>query len=70
MSPKEQPKTNSIAQKIATLDKQIQWFYSDDFSLDQAKANYEAAINLAKDIETSLESLKNDIKILGHDFSK
>ncbi|MBR3204653.1 hypothetical protein IKF81_03150 [Candidatus Saccharibacteria bacterium] len=60
----------SINQKISTLDEKIKWFYSDDFSLDKAEENYKNAVNLAKEIERDLENLKNDIKILGHDFTR
>ena len=60
----------SINAKISELNDQIQWFYSDDFSLDQVEEKYKTAINLAKEIESSLETLKNNIQIIGKDFSK
>lgn len=60
----------SINQKISILDEAIHWFYSDDFSLDLASEKYKSAIKLAKEIESDLENLKNDIKILGHDFTR
>lgn len=60
----------SLNEKIEALNKAVEWFYSDDFSLDKSLKNYKTAISLAKEIETDLESLKNEIKILGHDFSK
>ena len=60
----------SINDKITRLNEQVQWFYSDDFSLDSAAENFKAVTTLAKEIESDLESLKNEIKILGHDFSK
>ncbi|MBR3257131.1 hypothetical protein IKG02_02500 [Candidatus Saccharibacteria bacterium] len=60
----------SITEKISSLDEKIQWFYSDDFSLDSAEENYKSAVFLAKEIESDLENLKNNIKILGHDFTR
>ena len=60
----------SITEKISSLDEKIQWFYSDDFSLDSAEKNYKSAVSLAKEIESDLETLKNNIKILGHDFTR
>ena len=60
----------SITEKISSLDEKIQWFYSDDFSLDSAEENYKSAVSLAKEIESDLENLKNNIKILGHDFTR
>ena len=60
----------SINQKITDLDKKVQWFYSDEFDLSKARENYESAVNLAKEIESDLETLKNDIKVLGRDFTR
>ena len=30
----------SISQKIATLDESVEWFYSEEFSLDQKKNHH------------------------------
>ena len=62
-------KNQTLTEKIQTLDHQIEWFYSDDFSLDHAADNYKKSIALAKDIEQDLKTLKNDIEILSQDFS-
>ena len=70
MSKPESPNTPSINQKLADLNTKIEWFYSDDISLDSASKNYKTAVALAKEIENDLENLKNDIKILGHDFTR
>ena len=59
----------TINQKIAKLDEKIAWFYSDDFSLEQATKNYESAIKLTKEIENDLKNFKNEIEILSKDFS-
>jgi len=64
------PDKESINKKIETLNKSVEWFYSDEFSLEKSLENYKKAISLAKEIESDLENLKNEIKILGHDFSK
>lgn len=63
-------KQETISQKIAKLDRQIEWFYSDDFTLDLALDNYKQSIALTKSIEEDLDNLKNEIKILSEDFSK
>ena len=63
------PENNSINTKITKLNEQIQWFYSDDFSLDQAEENYKSAPALAKEIENDLDKLKNKIEVLSQDFS-
>ena len=60
----------SINEKITDLNNKIQWFYSDDFSLDEAEARYKEAAALAKGIEDDLSTLKNHIEILSKDFTK
>mgnify|MGYP003297916917 CR=1 FL=1 len=44
MSAPEPPKPTSINEKITNLDKQIEWFYSDDFSLDSASEKYKKTV--------------------------
>lgn len=65
------PKKNkSLNEKIADLDKKVEWFYSEDFELEKAVENYKEAAALAKEIEEDLKKLKNEIEILPEDFSK
>ena len=60
----------SLNEKIAELDKKVDWFYSDEFKLEEAVKNYKDAAKLAKDIEKDLTVLKNEIEVLAEDFSK
>lgn len=60
----------SLNAKIADLDHQVEWFYSEDFKLEDAVGNYKAAAKLAKEIEKDLAALKNEIEVLAEDFSK
>ncbi|MDO4611545.1 MAG: hypothetical protein Q4B34_01655 [Candidatus Saccharibacteria bacterium] len=60
----------SLSEKIAELDKKTEWFYSDDFKLEEASENYKEAAKLAKEIENDLLNLKNEIEVLAEDFSK
>lgn len=60
----------TLNQKISELDDQVEWFYSDDFKLEQATDNYKKALKLAREIEDDLKNLKNEIEILTQDFSK
>ena len=62
-------KTN-LNDKIKELDSKVEWFYSDDFKLEEAVDKYKDAANLAKDIEKDLDELKNEIEVLAEDFSK
>ncbi|MBR2831175.1 exodeoxyribonuclease VII small subunit [Candidatus Saccharibacteria bacterium] len=60
----------SLNEKIAALDEQVEWFYSDEFKLEEATEKYKAALVLAKEIEKDLAELKNEIEVLTEDFSK
>lgn len=61
-SPTNQPST--IEEKVRQLDEQVEWFYGDDFSLDQALKNYEQATKLANEIEHDLTELKNQVEVI------
>lgn len=60
----------TLNQKLKDLDKQVEWFYSDDFKLEKASENYKEALKLAKEIEKDLKNLKNEIEVLNEDFTK
>lgn len=60
----------SLNDKIAELDKKVEWFHSDDFKLEEAVPKYKEAAELAKEIEEDLKELKNEIEVLSEDFSK
>ena len=59
-----------LNEKIAELDKKVEWFYSDDFKLEQAVEKYKEAATLAKEIEKDFTELKNEIEVLSEDFTK
>lgn len=58
----------SLNQKISKLDAEVEWFYSDDFKLDEATERYKKTVKLAKEIEKDLNELKNEIEVLAEDF--
>ena len=60
----------SLNQKIEKLDGQVEWFYSDEFKLENATEKYREAVELAKEIEHDLVELKNEIEVITEDFSK
>ena len=59
----------TINQKIEKLNKEVEWFYGEDFSLEKASEKYKKSIELTKEIEKDLNDLKNEIEILSEDFS-
>ena len=59
----------TINQKIEKLNKEIEWFYGEEFSLEKASEKYKKSIELTNEIEKDLDELKNEIEILSEDFS-
>lgn len=60
----------NVSDKIMDLKNGVDWFYSDDFKIDEASKKYRALTDLAKEIEEDLAEMKNEIKIIEEDFSK
>ena len=60
----------NVSEKIDELKTGVEWFYSDDFKLEDASEKYRALTALAKEIEKALGELKNEIKVIEEDFSK
>ena len=58
-----------INDKIDELKAGVDWFYSDDFKLEDASEKYRALTNLAKEIEKDLVEMKNEINVIEEDFS-
>lgn len=59
----------SVGAKIEQLNQNLEWFYGDDFKLEEASKKYQEAAELAKDIKKELETLKNQIEVISKDFS-
>lgn len=66
---KEEEK-KSLNEKISELNTAVDWFYGDEFELEEAVPRYKNALSLAKSIENDLDNLKNEIEKISEDFSK
>ena len=66
----EKKQKANLNDRIKELDAEVQWFYSDEFKLEEATAKYRKAVELAKDIEKDLQKLQNEIEVLTEDFGK
>lgn len=62
--------SKTLNQKFDELEKDKEWFYSDEFNLDEAVDKYKSATELAKELQKDLNELKNEIEVLSEDFSK
>ena len=63
-------KDKNVSDKIADLKNGVDWFYSDDFKVEEASEKYKELTTLAKEIEKDLAEMKNEIKVIEEDFSK
>jgi len=63
-------KNKSIQEKTADLTKLVEWFDSDQFTLEMALDKFNQAEELAAEIEADLMSLKNEIQVVKHKFDK
>lgn len=60
----------SISEKIDDLKSEIDWFYGDEFVLEEAMERYRKALVLSKTIEEDLDKMKNEIVVIDRDFSQ
>jgi exodeoxyribonuclease VII small subunit len=60
----------TIQDNMRTLDELLQWFESDDFSLEASIEKFKEAEALAKVIDTQLTEIKNDITVLKQSFDE
>lgn len=60
----------TLKEQTTKLNQLIEWFYSDDFVLEEAVEKYQQAYDLSTTIERNLLELKNQIEILPEDFTK
>lgn len=58
----------TIKENIAALQALLDWFESDDFSLEAAIDTYKEAEVLAKQIEKQLAELKHEVNVLKQTF--
>lgn len=59
-----------ISAKIKELEEMVDWFYSDDFNLDEAENRYKKTVDFSREIEKDLAELKNRIEVINKDFTK
>ena len=62
--------TEGVSQKMAGLEGEIEWFYGEEFRIDEAAEKYRGALALAKEVEQELGELKNEVEIIRKDFSQ
>ena len=58
----------TIQEKMADLSQLVEWFDSDEFTLEAAIDKFKQAQALADTIEKELMALKNDIQVVKQKF--
>lgn len=62
--------TANITTKLAQFDDLIDWFSSEEFSVEHAAEKLRQADALATEIEQQLSDVKNDIAVLKQKFDQ
>lgn len=60
--------TSSIAERMQELRQLVEWFESDEFTLEAAEAKFTQATLLAKAIENDVAKLKNQVTVIKEKF--
>lgn len=62
-------KHETIAEKLERLEVLLQWFESEEITVEAAIAKYEEALKLSKELEAQLENAKNQVEVIKKKFS-
>ncbi len=63
-------KNKTLQEKIDELNRLVEWFNQEDFSIEEALEKFKTADTLASEIEEQLDGLKNEITVLKERFDK
>lgn len=61
---------NSVQEKLTQLSSLVEWFQSDDFTLEAAVEKFKTAEQLADEVEKDLLAIKNEITVVKQRFDK
>lgn len=61
--------TPIISDKLKKLESLLEWFESDEVTVESALGKYEESLKLARDIEQSLQDAKSQIEVINKKFS-
>lgn len=60
----------TLEQKMSRLSHLVEWFESDDFSIEQSFDHFNQAQDLAADIEKELQTFSNTVSVLAQKFDQ
>lgn len=59
----------TIAEKMQQLEELLQWFESEEITVEEAVEKYEKALKLSKELEAQLKEAKNQVEVIKKKFS-
>ena len=59
----------TVSEKLEKLEALLQWFESEEITVEESLEKYEQALKLSKELETQLETAKNQVEIIKKKFS-
>lgn len=61
---------NNLKDKLAELEKLLEWFEQDDLDIEEALAKYEKGSELASSIREQLSEIENKITVIEKKFDQ
>lgn len=62
-------KTETIAEKLEKLEALLEWFESEEITVEESLEKYEEALVLSNQLEEQLEQAKNQVEVIKKKFS-
>lgn len=64
-----EPKNESISKKLEKLEQLLEWFESEEITVEEALSKYEEALKLSRQLEKQLQDAKNQVEVIKKKFS-
>ena len=62
-------KNETIAIKLQKLEALLEWFESDEITVEEALVKYEEALSLSEELKVQLQNAKNQVEVIKKKFS-
>ncbi len=69
MTSSSQKKKNTIAENIENLEALLEWFESEEITVESSIQKYEEALKLSQELQSQLDEAKNQVEVIKKKFS-
>lgn len=69
MTSSSQKKKNTIAENIEKLEALLEWFESEEITVESSIQKYEEALKLSQELQSQLDEAKNQVEVIKKKFS-